>query len=280
VTQFQTRILLKGLGFGESPRWHQNKLWLSDMNLRQIMTVDVNGNSEKIIEVPGQPSGLGWLPEGRFQVVSMTDRRLLRLNQGVLTEVADLRGLASGICNDMVVDNLGRSYIGNFGLNTDLKKRRIGPAEIIMVTPEGTARVVASDLVFPNGTVITPDGKELIVAETFASRLTAFDIRPDGTLSGRRVWAKLEDNLLPDGICLDAEGAIWTALAYRPEVIRVKRGGEVTHRISLSGKAFACMLGGTDRRTLFILTVDPNSGVRTAGQLEVVEVQVPGAGLP
>jgi sugar lactone lactonase YvrE len=278
--QFQTKILLSGLGFGESPRWHQNKLWLSDMNLCQVMTVDLNGKAEKVVDVPGQPSGLGWLPDGRLQVVSMTDRRLLRLNQGVLTEVADLRGLASGVCNDMVVDKVGRSYIGNFGLNTDLKKHRVGPAEIIMVTPEGKAQVVAADLIFPNGSVITPDGRELIVAETFASRLTAFDIQPDGSLSGRKVWAKLEDNLLPDGICLDAEGAIWTAIAYQPEVIRVKMGGEVTHRLNLSGQAFACMLGGTDRRTLFILTVDPNSKVRTAGQLEVVKVEIPGAGLP
>jgi sugar lactone lactonase YvrE len=278
--QFQTKILLNGLGFGESPRWHQNKLWLSDMYLRKVMTVELNGKSENIIEIPGQPSGLGWLPDGRLQVVSMTDRRLLRLDQGVLTEVADLSGIASGICNDMVVDNVGRSYIGNFGLNTDLKQRRVGPAEIIMVTPEGKAQIVATDLIFPNGTVITLDGRELIVAETFASRLTAFDIKPDGSLSGRRVWAKLEDNMFPDGICLDAEGAIWTAIAYRPEVIRVKMGGEVTHRISLSGQAFACMLGGIDRRTLFILTVEPHSKVKTAGQLEVVKVEVPGAGLP
>jgi sugar lactone lactonase YvrE len=278
--QLQTNLLLSGLGFGESPRWHQNRLWFSDMNLRQVMTVDINGKSEKIIEVPNTPSGLGWLPDGRLQVVSMTDRKLLRLNQGVLTVVADLSEIASGICNDMVVDNVGRSYIGNFGLNTDLKQRKIGPAEIIMVTPEGKAQVAAADLVFPNGTVITPDGKELIVAETFASRLTAFDINPDGSLSGRRVWAKLENNMFPDGICLDAEGAVWTAIAYQPEVIRIKMGGEVTHRISLSGQAFACMLGGTDRRTLFIFTVDSSFSVRRVGQLEVIRVEVPGAGLP
>ena len=280
MMQLQTRLLLSGLGFGESPRWHQNKLWLSDMSLRQVMAVDINGKSEKIIEIPAQPSGLGWLPDGRLQVISMTDRRLLRLDQGVLTEVADLSGLASGICNDMVVDKVGRSYIGNFGLNTDLKQRRIGPAEIILVTPEGKAQVAATDLVFPNGTVITPDGRELIVAETFANRLTAFDIKPDGSLSKHRVWAELDNNMLPDGICLDAEGAIWTAIAFRPEVIRVKRGGEVTHRINLSGQAIACMLGGIDRRTLFILTAEPRSKSRTAGQLEVVKVEVPGAGLP
>jgi sugar lactone lactonase YvrE len=278
--QLETRMLLNGLGFGESPRWHQNKLWFSDIMLRQVMSVDIDGKSEKIIEVPAQPSGLGWLPDGRLQVVSMTDRKLLRLNQGVLTEIADLSGLASGFCNDMVVDNIGRSYIGNFGLNTDIKRGKAGPAEIIMVTPEGKAQVVASDLVFPNGTVITPDGRELIVAETFAARLTAFDIKPDGSLSGRRVWARLEDNLFPDGICLDAEGAIWAAIAFQPQVIRVKMGGEVTHRINLSGPAFACMLGGTDRRTLFILGKDPNSRIRPAGKIEVVNVEVPGAGLP
>jgi sugar lactone lactonase YvrE len=250
------------------------------MNLKKVLTVDLKGKAEKILEVPGQPSGLGWLPDGSLQVVSMTDKRLLRLNRGILTEVADLSGLASGICNDMVIDNLGRSYIGNFGLNTDLRQRRVGPAEIILVTPGGKAQVAATGLVFPNGTVITPDGRELIVAETFASRLTAFDIEPDGSLSGRRVWDRLEDETLPDGICLDAEGAIWAANAYHPEVIRIKMGGEVTHRINLSGQAFACMLGGPDRRTLFILTVGDKSKVKPDGRVEVVEVEVPGAGLP
>jgi sugar lactone lactonase YvrE len=250
------------------------------MNLRKVLTVDLNGKAEKIVEVPGQPSGLGWLPDARLQVVSMTDKRLLRLNQDGLKVVADLSGLASGICNDMVMDNVGRSYIGNFGLNTDLKQRRIGPSQIILVTPEGKSRVVATDLIFPNGTVITPDGSELIVAETFAARLTAFNIEPDGSLSGRRVWAKLEDEMLPDGICLDADGAIWAALAYQPEVIRVKMGGEVTHRINLSGQAFACMLGGFDRRTLFFVTVGDDSKVKSAGQVEMVTVEIPGAGLP
>jgi sugar lactone lactonase YvrE len=276
----QTKTLLVGLGFGESPRWHNNKLWFSDMQLSRVMAADLDGKVEKVVEVPGHPSGLGWLPDGRLLVVSMIDKRLLRLDQDGLVEVADLSGLASGCCNDMVVDVLGRSYIGNFGLNTDLSRQVVGPAEIILVTPDGESRIVASDLIFPNGSVITPDGGTLIVAETFASCLTAFDIEPDGSLSGKRVWAKLENGTYPDGICLDAEGAIWIANAYGHEVMRIRKGGQVTHHVKLSAHTFACMLGGPDGCTLFILAIDTNSRVSPGGRVEMVRVEAPGAGLP
>jgi len=297
----ETKVLLEGLAFGEGPRWHDGKLWFSDMHAHRVMTVDLDGKTEVIVEVPGQPSGLGWLPDERLLVVSMTDRRLLRLDSEGLAEVADLSGLAKYHCNDMVVDKHGRAYIGHFGFNMFVKQP-FAPASIIMVTPDGNARIAADEMAFPNGTVITPDGRTLIVAETFGARLTAFDIETDGSLTGRRVWAQLgkafhagitseaeiaswtAGNVFPDGICLDAEGAIWVASPFAQEVFRVREGGEVTHRIKVSTGAIACMLGGPDRRTLFILTAetsDPDEArAKASGRVEIVEVDVTGAGLP
>jgi len=277
-----TATLLDGLAFPEGPRWHENRLWFSDMHHHRVLAVDLEGNAETICEVPHQPSGLGWLPDGRLLVVSMIDRRLLRLENGELLEHADLSGLASFHCNDMVVDAEGRAYVGNFGFDL-IAREEPKPAEIVLVTPGGEARVVASDLRFPNGTVITPDGGTLIVGESFGARLTAFDIESDGELANRRVWAQLE-GAVPDGICLDAEGAIWLASPVSAEVLRVREGGEVTRRIPVETQAFACMLGGADRRTLFICTAessDPDEcRAAAAGRIETIEVEVPGAGLP
>lgn len=278
----ETRVLLDGLVFGEGPRWHDGKLWFSDMHAHRVMTVNLDGKTETVVEVPGQPSGLGWLPDGRLLVVSMTDRRLLRLDPDGLTEAADLRELASYHCNDMVVDRQGRAYIGNFGFDL-IARQPFAPAEIVLVTPDGNARVVADEMAFPNGSVITPDGRTLIVGETYSARLTAFDIKPDGSLTGRRVWAQLEQ-AVPDGICLDAEGAIWVASPMSAEVLRVREGGEVTHRIKVSTQAYACMLGGPERRTLFVLTAETTNPdearAKKSGRVETVEVDIPGAGLP
>ena len=278
----ETTVLLDGLMFGEGPRWHDGKLWFSDMQARQVMTVDLDGKAETVVEVLGQPSGLGWLPDGRLLVVSMTDRRLLRLDSDGLAEVADLSKLASYHCNDMVVDQQGLAYIGNFGFDT-ITQQPFAPAEIVLVTPDGDARVVAEDMAFPNGTVITPDGRTLIVGETWAARLTAFDIEPDGSLTRRRLWAQLE-RAVPDGICLDADGAIWVASPVSSEVLRVREGGEVTRRIKVSTQAYACMLGGPERRTLFVLTAETShpdeARIKASGRIEIVEVDVPGAGLP
>ncbi len=268
-------ILLKGLEFPEGPRWREGKLWFSDMQAYRVMTVDLLGNAEVVLEMPGNPSGLGWLPDGRLLVVSMSDRRLLRLDPDGLTEVADLSALASYTCNDMVVDKKGRAYVGNFGF--DHINEPMKPAEIILVTPDGDARIVADGLAFPNGTVITPDDQTLIVGETYGGRLTAFDIQPDGALTNRRVWADLDDGVFPDGICLDAEGAVWVASPVGSEVLRVLEGGEVPRRIAVSTQAYACMLGGPDRRTLFIAT---SGQVEGSGCIEIIEIDVPGAGLP
>jgi len=277
----ETRVLLDGLAFPECPRWHDGRLWLSDQLGGQVMTVDLSGHTEIVVRVPGLPSGLGWLPDGRLLVVSTKDRRLLRLDPGSLVEVADLHNLASYHCNDMVVDRQGRAYIGHFGF--DYYSQPFAPADIILVTPDGHARVVAEQLAFPNGTVITPDGDTLIVAETFGFSLTAFDIQTNGSLSGRRLWASTSP-AMPDGICLDAEGAIWIASPITQEVVRIQEGGQVANSISVSRQAFACMLGGPDLRTLFILTAESDNPsearARLSGRVEIVEVDVPGAGLP
>lgn len=281
----QTTILLDKLAFPEGPRWHEGKLWFSDMHNHRVMTVDLQGHSETIVEVSAQPSGLGWLPDGRLLVVSMIDRRLLRFDTDGLSEVADLSNLASFNCNDMVVDLHGRAYVGNFGYDIYADPPQEPKlAEIILVRPDGEARVVADELSFPNGTVITPDAKTLIVGESFAARLTAFDIEADGSLRKRRVWAQLDEGVVPDGMCLDAEGAIWLASPSTGEVLQVREGGKISERIKTETDPFACMLGGRDRRTLFILTAATHhpkeAKAKASGRIEFVEVDVPGAGLP
>ena len=300
---FETTLLLDRLGFPEGPRWRDGKLWFSDMGKRRVMTVDLDGHAETILDMPTSPSGLGWLPDGRLLVVSMDDRRLLRLDPDGLVEHADLSALSPVRCNDMVVDRQGRAYVGSFGYSWSAPYPRFAPATIVLVTPDGEARVVANDMAFPNGTVITPDGRTLVVAESFGARLSAFDIASDGSLTNRRVWAQLDDfplpdgslsfqdygtctqqgangGLGPDGICLDAEGAIWLAspMSAEPEVVRVREGGELTHRVKMPISPFACMLGGADRRTLFVLC--SSLGEEGSGRIETMRVDVPGAGLP
>ena len=276
------KVLTDGLAFPEGPRWRDGKLFFSDMHAHQVLAVDMAGKREVVCEVPARPSGLGWLPDGRMLVVSMTDRKLMRLDRDGLKTVADLSKLAPFDCNDMVVDARGRAYVGNFGfdLHANAQPRA---TTLVMVAPDGIARIVAEELMFPNGMVITPDGKTLIVGESFAARLTAFDIGADGSLTNRRVWAEL-GNSPPDGICLDAENAIWVACPTMSEVIRVKQGGEVAERIKVETDAFACMLGGADGRTLFVATA-PNSNPEKCrasrnGRIETTQVEVPRAGLP
>ena len=269
----ETEIFLEGLMFPEGLRWHDEKLWFSDFVTRKVTTVDLEGKTEIIVEMEDSPSGLGWLPDGTLLIVSMEQERLLKLNPDGLKEVADLSSLATYRCNDMVVDKKGRAYVGNFGY--DYQNDEFKPAEVIQVTPEGNAQIVADNMAFPNGTVITPDDKTLIVAETFGNKLTAFDILDDGLLGGRRVWANL-NSMIPDGICLDAEGGIWLASPGRGKVFRVLEGGKVTHEVKVSSQAYACMLGGLDRRTLFVATSTP----QLEGRIEVVSVEIPGAGLP
>ncbi len=275
--------LLDGLTFGEGPRWRDGRLWLSDMHDHTVLTVDLDGKREDVLHVEGKPSGLGWLPDGRLLVVSMTDRRLLRREaDGRLVPHAELAALTGGDCNDMVVDAVGRAYVGNFGFDFEHggKPQRTC---LVRVDPDGAASVAATELSFPNGTVVTPDGRTLVVGESFAGCLTAFTIGADGALSDRREWAKL-DGAVPDGICLDAEDAIWVASPVSNELLRVREGGAVTHRIPTGRPAIACMLGGPDRRSLFALTADTTRAAeavaKRSARVEVSRVEIPGAGLP
>jgi sugar lactone lactonase YvrE len=276
------KVLIDGLAFPEGPRWHDGKSFFSDMHAHQVVAVDMAGKREVICEVPNRPSGLGWLSDGRMLVVSMTDRKLMRLDRDGLKVAADMSRLAPFDCNDLVVDARGRAYVGNFGFDLHKNETPRGTT-LVMVAQDGVARAVAEDMMFPNGMGITPDGKTLIVGETFGRRLTAFDIDADGSLTNRRLWADLGKSL-PDGICLDAENAVWVACPTSSEVIRVKQGGEVVERIKVETDAFACMLGGPDGRTLFVATApnsDPEKCRETrGGRIETTQVEVPRAGLP
>ncbi|PPR61152.1 MAG: hypothetical protein CFH10_01260 [Alphaproteobacteria bacterium MarineAlpha4_Bin2] len=275
-------VLMDGIYFGEGPRWRDGHLWLSDFYAHEVLKVDEQGNRSHVATVPEQPSGLGWLPDGSMLIVSMKDRKLMRLSNGALTEYADMSSIAAWHCNDMVVSADGRAYVGNFGYDhyNDPEEKA---ANLVRVDPDGSVHLADNGLRFPNGSVITPDGKTLVVGETRGQCLTAWDIKMDGGLSNRRVWADLGENF-PDGICLDAEGAIWVADPRLNETIRVKEGGEVTHRISTGNLgSFACMLGSDDRQTLYICTA-PGSGPGAAearkGRIEYCRVDVPGTGLP
>lgn len=278
-----TETLLDGLTFPEGPRWHDGRLWFSDFYSHRVLAVDAAGKAETIVRVPQQPSGLGWLPDGSLLIVSMLDRKLLRFADGALAEYADLSALATGPCNDMVVDGAGRAYVGNFGFDRH-KGEAERPACLIRVDPDRSVQVAAEDLLFPNGTVITPDGKKLIVAETVGQALTIYDIAADGGLANRGVFAAMPE-MFPDGICLDAEGAVWFSNPRRGYVARVFEDGKIDQRIEVGpGRgAFACMLGGADGRTLFICTNSgsgPDQASKTDGRIETVRVTVPAAGWP
>ncbi len=275
--------LVKGFGFVEGPRWRGDRLFFSDMRSRQVLTVDLDGVVEEVCVVEGRPSGIGWLPDGRMLVVSMNDRSVVRLEgDGTLTTHGDLSALAAAPCNDMVVDGRGNAYVGNPGYDMRHPPSPLPAAELVLVRPDGSAEVVDRSVVFPNGPAVTPDGRTLIVAETMAQRLTAFDIHDDGTLSNRRTFADLPGRA-PDGIALDAEGAVWVADADGNACVRVREGGAVTDVVDTGRGCFACALGGPDRTTLFLLTGEGFTAEairQRTGAIETVEVAVPGAGLP
>jgi sugar lactone lactonase YvrE len=276
-------VLAQGFGFVEGPRWRDDHLFFSDMGSKQVLTVDLDGVVEEVCVVEGRPSGIGWLPDGRMLIVSMNDRRVVRLEpDGTLVEHADISGLASAPCNDMVVDTRGHAYVGNPGYDMRNPPSPLPTAELVHVRPDGSAEVADSEVLFPNGSAVTPDGRTLIVAETMARRLTAFTIGDDGTLSDRRTYADLPGRG-PDGIALDAEGAVWVADAFGDACVRVREGGEITDVVDTGRGCFACALGGPDRTTLFLLTGQGFSGAairtRTAA-IETVPVPTPGAGLP
>jgi sugar lactone lactonase YvrE len=287
VTSTEARVLIDGLAFGESPRWHEGRLWVADWGAQEVVAVDLAAEREVIVRVdfPSFPMCMDWLPDGRLLVVSARDGRVLRLEpDGGLVPHADLSGLAESghPWNEIVADGRGNIYVNNQGF--DFPGGEFAPGTIALLEPDGSARQVADGIAFPNGMAVTPDNSTLIVAESYGKKLTAFEIAADGGLSRARVWADL-DGGVPDGICLDAEGAIWYGDVPNKRCVRVREGGEVLATIELDRGCFACMLGGTDRKTLFMVATEwrgaehMNDGSRT-GRVLTVEAPAPGVGWP
>lgn len=282
----EQRTLLTGLAFGESPRWHGDRLWVSDWGTREILAVDLEGNSETVVRVwfPAFPMCMDWLPDGeRLLIVASHDRRILRREpDGSMVTHADLSDIARGF-NEIVVDGRGNAYV-NGGDSDLMTGEEFTPGIIALVTPDGSARQVGDDIAFGNGMAVTADNSTLIVAESYANQLTAFDIATDGSLSHRRVWAHLGDGV-PDGICIDAEGAVWHADVPNRRCVRVREGGDVLQTINLDRGCFACMLGGPDGDTLFLITNEwrgvekADEGTRES-QVLMVQAPAPAHGWP
>ena len=272
-------ILLDNLYFAEGPRWRNGQLWFSDMHDQCVCTVTPQGEKTTLLRLPNdEPSGLGWLPNGDLLVVSMRKRQLLCFDGKALSVHADLSELASHRCNDMVVDPLGRAYVGNFGFDLHAGEKPRSTV-LVRVDPDGAAKIVDDDVFFPNGSVITADRRTLIVGETFARALTAFDIDASGDLSNKRTWAKLPEGAVPDGICLDAADGIWSASPTTNECIRQVQGGEVTHRIEVEGGAYACMIGGDHLYVLTASSSDPEAcRANRDGRIEVYAAPYAAAG--
>jgi sugar lactone lactonase YvrE len=294
VSEYTALVVRGGLGFGEAPRWHEGRLWYSDFYRGAIFSMAADGSDECLEhEVASQPSGLGWLPDGDLLCVSMIDQRVVRFSGSKSSTFADISEYCTFWANDMTVSSSGYSYVGNFGFDLDTRLKELGveaflatpppSTNLVVLDPGGHVIQVVPDMDFPNGAVITPDGSTLIIGETMASRLTAFDINDDGTLSNRRVWAQF-DFVATDGMCLDAQGQIWLANAVSKTCLRVKEGGDVTGTVTCTQNAYACMLGGEDRRNLYVMTAPTSDRFHiadvTRGRIEMVRVETPGAGLP
>ena len=269
------------LAFPECPRWHANSWWFSDMHAERVYRVGHDGVLDTVLQLDDRPAGLSFSGDSMY-VVSMTKRALLEVKGGAIVRRIDLSRHAPSHCNDMVMDARQRAYIGNFGFDFEAHQEPRA-TNLLLVQPDGSVSQVADDLMFPNGAVLSDDGKTLIVAESYGNRLTSFKVAEDGTLSAREIFASFEKRT-PDGICLDAEGAIWMASPPTREVLRVEEGGRVTHAIKTPVHALACMLGGVDGRTLFICSAPLAKPEKTraalAGRIDVVHVEIPHAGRP
>ena len=280
----EVRTLMTGLGFGESPRWHEGRLWFSNWGMQEVVAVDLVGKSEVVVRVPTTlPFSIDWLRDGRLLVVSGRESLLLRREpDGSLVTHADLRGLSDKGWNEIVVDGRGNAYVNGAGF--DPKTGGFAPGIIGVVTLDGSARQVADGIAFPNGMAVMPDNSTLIIAESHGKKLTAFDITADGGLSNRRVWADLRDGA-PDGICVDADHAVWYADVPNKRCVRVREGGEVLQTVNVDRGCFACMLGGADKRTLFIMAAEWHGFAKMmeglgTGQVLTVEAPAPGVGWP
>jgi len=285
--------ILSDFHFIEGPRWHEDALWFSDMHGHRVMRSTLDGTAEEVVRIEDDhPSGLGWLPDGRLLVVCMATQQLRRVeSDGSVVVHADLSAIASGDCNAMISRADGTAWVGDMGFDVHAESAAPNPGRTILVRPDGSAASAAEDLVAPNGHVLTEDGKTLIVAESGGFRLTAFDVASDGTLSNRRCYAELTpepglDFAPPDGICLDAEGAVWLGDPIARKFYRVLPGGEVTDCVvpAEGAAAIACTLGGPDRRTLLMAVSRalPGPDALDAGNawIEALRVDVPGAGRP
>jgi sugar lactone lactonase YvrE len=281
----QLQVLLSGIAFGESPRWHDARLWFSDWGAQEVVAVDLEGTTEVMLAVDFRsfPMCIDFLPDGRLLIVSGREGLLLRREaDGSLRTYADLSSLSSHPWNDIVVDGRGNAYVNEAGF--EFPGGEFAPGTIAVVTPDGSARRVADGLAFPNGMAVTPDNATLICAESYGKKLTSFDIASDGSLSDGRVWADLGDGV-PDGICVDAEGAVWYGDVPNMRCVRVREGGEVLQTVELDRGCFACMLGGLDDSTLFMVAQDwrgaerMRDGGRT-GQVLTVPAPAAGAGWP
>jgi sugar lactone lactonase YvrE len=249
------QIVSRGLALGESPRWHDGRLWVCDWGAQEIVTVGLDGGREVVLPVPTLPFSIDWLPDGHLLIVSGGERRVLRREpDGSLVTHADLSDVTEHAWNEIVVDARGTAFVDNIGF--DFPEGEFAPGFVAVVAPDGSARVVADDLAFPNGMALTPGDSTLIVAESYAGRLTAFDVDADGSLSNRRVWADLGEGAAPDGICLDADGCVWYADVPNRRCVRVAEGGAVLAGIELDRGCFSCALGGEDGRTLFMVAAE------------------------
>jgi sugar lactone lactonase YvrE len=278
----ESSTLLSGLAFPESPRWHDGRLWFSDWVAHQMIAVDATGTSEVIAEVDAFPFSIDWLPDGPMLITA--GRELLRLEpDGSLTRHADLGGLTEHGLNEIVIDARGNVYVNGAGFDL-MGGGEPHPGMVILLRPDGSLERAADGIAFPNGMAVTPDGSTLIVADSYGKELLGFDIAADGTLANRRTWADLGDGV-PDGICLDAEGTVWYADVPNRRCVRVAEGGEALATVELDRGCFACMLGGTDGRTLFVMAQEwagPEAiggGPRT-GQVVTVEAPASHAGYP
>jgi sugar lactone lactonase YvrE len=272
---------IDGLAFPECPRWHADAWWFSDMHGQAIYRIAQDGSLTTVLELDDRPAGLGFIGATMY-AVAMTRRELLEVKNQQITRRVDLKGVAPYHCNDMVMDTKGRAYIGNFGFNFEAHEEP-KTTGLALVREDGTVHQVADHLLFPNGMVLTDDGKSLIVAESYGRCLTEFDVAEDGSLSGQRDFARF-DTRAPDGIGLDQDGAVWMASPPTKEVLRVERGGRVTHVIKTPVHALACMLGGPDGRTLMICSAPLARPEKTlaarAGRIDLIRVEVPHAGRP
>ena len=278
-------VLMEGIAFAEQPRWHEGRLWFSDWGPPEVIAVDVAGNHEVMLPAPAFPCCVDWLPDGRLLIVSAREGRLLRQEPGgALVTHGDLSGLPTPAAgNELVVDGRGNAYVNGGGFNLAAGEP-FAPGIIALATPDGSARQVAGGLAFPNGMLVTDDGETRIVAESYAKRLTAFDIDAGGSLSNGRVWADLGDGV-PDGICLDDGGAVWYGDVPNKRCVRVREGGEVLQTIQLDRGCFACALGGPDRRILFMMATVWNGPENMfaqprTGQVLAVEAPAPAVGWP